>query len=156
MTRDYSKPLNLEIVSERELPVVVDVGVVLAQDDDYRFYSKAPVTLHFKGAGAVTEKDELRLKSQYERIFNLMKDMVWRTLAEIAEATGSPEGSVMRQLNYMADPRFGGHEKDKVRPGPEGSGLWYYRIIPKGQKRPGPGRDPFHIYLKKYLREAKL
>ncbi len=104
--RDWSRPLNLELIEE--LPA-------------------RPVTHHFKGAGVETDQDELRLGGQYDRILRLMKDGRFRTLSEIEAVTHDPQGSILRQLSYMDDPLCGGHKKKKRHRGP-GRGLWEYSI----------------------------
>jgi hypothetical protein len=42
--------------------------------------------------------DQARLTKQLERVFDLMRDGRWRTLQEIADATGDPHASIRAQL----------------------------------------------------------
>jgi hypothetical protein len=86
------------------------------------------MTAHFNGAGYENEADHKRLSLQHVRIKELMKDGVWRTLDEIARATGDPAASVSAQLRHLRKPRFGAHIVNKRRRnGPEG-GLWEYQV----------------------------
>lgn len=82
-------------------------------------------------AGAVYEPlaDEVRLTRQALRIFSLMSDGVWRSLAEIAEETGDPPASVSAQLRHFRKRRFGSHLVDKQRRGDDVGGLWEYRLV---------------------------
>jgi hypothetical protein len=73
--------------------------------------------------------DRERLQGQMRRVYRLMADGRWRTLAEIAEATGDPQASVSAQLRHLRKPRFGGHRVDKRR---RSGGLWEYRLILSG------------------------
>jgi hypothetical protein len=70
-------------------------------------------------------RDGPRLQAQMARVYALMRDGRWRTLAEIAEATGDPPASVSAQLRHLRKPRFGGHRVEKRR---RVGGLWEYRL----------------------------
>ena len=70
--------------------------------------------------------DGRRLDGQAGDVFRLMRDGKWRTLAEIASATGHPEASVSARLRDLRKPHLGGctvlrQYIDK--------GLWAYRVI---------------------------
>lgn len=89
--------------------------------------SQPPLTpLRFDGADYERERDDQRLTVQYRRIFALMRDGEWRTLAEIEAATGDPQASISAQLRHMRKPRFGSHivEKHYIS-----DGLYEYRLI---------------------------
>jgi len=90
----------------------------------------AQLPLAFGGPVFDPAKDTKRLTGQLLRIFNVMADGTWRTLPEIAEATGDPEASISAQLRHLRKPEFGAHAVDKRRRGSETSGLWEYRLIP--------------------------
>jgi len=79
----------------------------------------------FDGATYDEALDEDRLSSQQGRVRFLMRDGLWRTLAEVAEATNSPEASVSSRLRDLRKPRWGGYivDSERVR-----KGLWRYRI----------------------------
>jgi hypothetical protein len=84
----------------------------------------------FNGPAYDHERDSQRLTGQIQRVFALMSDGAWRTLREIAEATGDPEASVSAQLRHLRKPRFGSHTVERRRRGVESSGLWEYRLLP--------------------------
>jgi hypothetical protein len=72
--------------------------------------------------------DQARLTKQLGRIFALMTDGAWRTLDEIAAATGDPATSVSAQLRHLRRRRFGSHVVEKRRRQPAG-GTWEYRLV---------------------------
>ncbi len=76
-------------------------------------------------ADTVTDFD--RLAEQTRGIFNLMKDGVWRTLAEIEAETGYPQDGISAQLRFLKKLRFDGHTLEKRRR-PYG-GTWECRLI---------------------------
>ena len=82
--------------------------------------------VRFNGDDYVPERDNPRLKSQYDRVFYLMRDGKPRTLGEISAATGDPESSVSAQLRHMRKERFGSHEVLRER---QGAGLYTYQLI---------------------------
>lgn len=67
-------------------------------------------------------RDGKRLNAQAVHVFRLMRDGKWRTLAEIADATGHPEASVSARLR---DFRKVGYTVDRRH---VGKGLWQYRV----------------------------
>jgi hypothetical protein len=79
----------------------------------------------FAGADYVPSRDDKRLTGQIERVYSLMADGKWRTLKEIALATGDPEASVSAQLRHLRKERFGGHtvERQHIK-----RGLYEYRL----------------------------
>jgi hypothetical protein len=81
----------------------------------------------FDGPAYVPERDDARLSGQIERVYRLMRDGEWRTLDEIARATGDPQASVSAQLRHLRKARFGGHRVDREY---DGAGLHRYRLIP--------------------------
>lgn len=83
----------------------------------------------FNGPDYVKPLDQTRLKGQLERIFNLMRDGRWRTLSEIACATGDHEASISAQLRHLRKPRFGSHKINKRRRGERTAGLFEYQMI---------------------------
>ena len=68
--------------------------------------------------------DNIRLTGQIKRVFDLMKDGSWRTLDEIAQATGDPHASISAQLRHLRKPRFGSFIVEKRSRGDRGNGLW--------------------------------
>ncbi len=75
--------------------------------------------------------DEERLNEQTIRIYRLMNDSLWRTLAEISAETGDPEASVSARLRDLRKPDFGAFVVNRRRRTPS-SGLWEYRLQPPG------------------------
>lgn len=80
----------------------------------------------FNGADYDHRRDAPRLTNQLRRIFDLMRDGQWRTLREIADATGDPESSISAQLRHLRKRRFGSHIVKKEY---RGNGLYVYRLI---------------------------
>jgi len=84
----------------------------------------------FDGDDYVPPRDNPRLTRQYERIFTLMRDGVWRTLAEIESLTGDPPASISAQLRHMRKARFGQHTLNRRHLGEPRHGLYEYQLIP--------------------------
>jgi hypothetical protein len=82
--------------------------------------------LTFEGNTFDAKLDFSRLARQAARVFDFMCHGDWHTLAEISEATGSPEASVSARLR---DFRKLGCTVERRRRGPEMSGLHEYRVI---------------------------
>jgi hypothetical protein len=70
-----------------------------------------------------------RLQGQTRKIYNLMSDGVYRTLAEIEAITGYPETSISAQLRHLRKLRFGGNTVNKQRRG--NGGTWEYQLVPR-------------------------
>ena len=94
--------------------------------------------MRFDGPGYDPEFDRERLTGQLRRIWDLMCDGSWRTLSEIARATGDPEASISAQLRHLRKDRFGAHEINRRRHGDWSSGLWEYRLVPNLRPRTKP------------------
>lgn len=71
------------------------------------------------------ERDFGRLANQHRAVWNAMRDGRWRTLAEIAAETGSPEASVSARLRDFRKERFGGQRVERRR---RTAGTWEYRV----------------------------
>lgn len=94
--------------------------------------------MRFNGPSCDPDVDGPRLEKQHDRVRNAMADHAWRTLDEIAAATGDPVASVSAQLRHLRKPRFGGFLVEKRIRGARGSGLYEYRVLappPPGQLR---------------------
>ena len=89
-------------------------------------------SLHFDGETYDPPKDHARLTKQLDRVFALMRDGRYRTLAELAECVGAPEGSVSARLRDLRKQKFGGWVVDRKRIG----NLHHYAIAGK-QTPPG-------------------
>lgn len=84
----------------------------------------------FNGSDYVPSRDDARLSGQVERVFRCMADGQWRSLEQIAAATGDPQASISAQLRHLRKRRFGGHTVEKRY---EGNGLFLYKLtIQKG------------------------
>ena len=81
----------------------------------------------FDGPEFVAGRDAGRLGGQIQRIWDVMSDRQWRSLAEINAATGDPVSSISAQLRHMRKPRFGMHAVDRRN---RGGGLFEYQVIP--------------------------
>lgn len=85
----------------------------------------------FNGAGYSSDHDDERLTGQIKRVYSLMADGVWRTLQEIADATGDPHASISAQLRHLRKKRFGGFNVEKRPRGNRSHGLWEYLLEAK-------------------------
>ena len=72
--------------------------------------------------------DYQRLGKQARAVFVVMRDGHWRTLHEIALATGCPEASISARLRDFRKPKFGGHQVHDRRRDDPTSGVWEYRL----------------------------
>lgn len=83
-----------------------------------------------KAFGGVTyepERDYSRLKSQLARVYMVMLDGKWRTLAQITKASRpGTEASVSARLRDLRKDKYGGHilQAECIE-----GGLWRYRLI---------------------------
>lgn len=84
----------------------------------------------FDGETFDSEQDATRLGGQLLRVFNIMSDGIWRTLADIRIATClvDSEAGISARLRDLRKKRFGGHTVERRRTAPE-SGLFEYRVI---------------------------
>lgn len=88
---------------------------------------------HFNGPDYQHSLDHARLTKQHDRIKAAMLDERWRTLDEIAAATGDPAASISAQLRHLRKPRFGSHTVEKRRRGDPALGLYEYRVLRPGK-----------------------
>lgn len=84
--------------------------------------------LRFNGSDFDQAVDGPRLSRQHERIRALMLDGRWRTLDEIAAATGDPAASVSAQLRHLRKERFGSYVVTKRSRGDRAAGLFEYHV----------------------------
>lgn len=80
----------------------------------------------FNGPAYEPKRDTERLSNQFDAIFELMKDGVWRTLPEIETATGYPQASISAQLRHARKERFGGHTVNRRH---IKNGLFEYQLV---------------------------
>lgn len=84
------------------------------------------------------KEDKARLLNQLSRVRGLMLDGKWRTLREIADATGGdPEASVSAQLRHLRKKRFGSYVVEKRSRGERKIGLYEYRVLQPTSGAPG-------------------
>lgn len=72
--------------------------------------------------------DLRRLNEQARRVFVLMGDGEWHTLAEISAATGDSTPSISARLRDFRKSQFGGHEVER-RARNRFCGIYEYRLI---------------------------
>lgn len=72
--------------------------------------------------------DNPRLGAQITRVHGVMIDGLWRTLSEIAAATGDPEASVSAQLRHLRKERFGSYLVERQPRNDRSHGLFEYRL----------------------------
>jgi hypothetical protein len=89
-------------------------------------YSKAVPTMRFDGITYDHARDSARLGDQMAAVLSVMADGKWRTLADIASETNSPEASISARLRDLRKERFGGHTVNRhfVR-----RGLFQYQLV---------------------------
>lgn len=85
-----------------------------------------PAKIAFEGVTYDPDKDYKRLKGQLWRVFQLMSDGKWRTLAELAEEAGGSEASVSARLRDLRKPQYGERQVERQR---VTGGLWQYRLV---------------------------
>ena len=85
-----------------------------------------PDDVRFDGDTYDHERDAVRLGEQTQKVYWLMQDGHWRTLQQIADATGAPEASVSARLRDLRKLRFGKHE---VMRRYIARGLFEYRLV---------------------------
>lgn len=75
--------------------------------------------------------DHERLGAQALRVWSVILDGTWRTLAEIHAATGGhdPETSISARLRDFRKPAFGNHCIERRRRGDAERGLYEYRLV---------------------------
>lgn len=73
--------------------------------------------------------DAERLGAQALRVWAVMADGEWRTLAEIEALCGDPQASISARLRDFRKPTFGAHVLERRRRGDGRRGLFEYRVI---------------------------
>lgn len=82
--------------------------------------------LNFVGSDYIEDRDGQRLTNQHYKVFNLMKDGMYRTLPQIADIIKEPPASISAQLRHFRKKSFGSHIVNKKY---EGNGLYSYQLI---------------------------
>jgi len=83
----------------------------------------------FNGPDYDPVQDNARLNNQMNRVFECMKDGVWRTLSEIEELIGDPQSSISAQLRHLRKERFGKHTVNRRSRGNRAHGLYEYQLV---------------------------
>lgn len=86
----------------------------------------------FDGETYEPEFDHERLGAQALRVWGLMRDGTWRTLAEIEAACGDPQASISARLRDFRKHDFGDHTVERRRRGEGRCGLFEYRVVMQG------------------------
>lgn len=81
------------------------------------------------GATFDREHDRARLGDQATRVWAVVRDGQWRTLAELAAAADAPEASVSARLRDFRKAAWGAHAVERRRRGAESRGLFEYRLV---------------------------
>ncbi len=92
----------------------------------------------FDGDDYVPPRDDPRLRTQIQRIFDLMRDSRWRTLSEIEVDTGDPASSISAQLRHLRKEKFGSHTVNKRHRGEAARGWYEYQVIVREPRRDPP------------------
>lgn len=89
----------------------------------------APLNVaHFDGSTYDHAQDFTRLNTQLRAVRDLMRDGTWRSLNQIAVATGYPEASLSARLRDLRKIKFGGYSVERRR-AKEGLGTFEYRVV---------------------------
>jgi hypothetical protein len=96
-------------------------------DNDRPDFSNA----RFNGSDYEPVYDDIRLRGQILRVYDLMKDGEWRSLSEIESLIGDPPASISAQLRHLRKKRFGSHTVSKRARGDRHLGLFEYQLILK-------------------------
>jgi len=92
----------------------------------------------FDGESYDPALDHERLTTQLAAVRTAMLDGQWRTLEEIAVATGLQENtaSISARLRDLRKSKFGGFSVDRRRRGDPKEGLWEYRVAEASEDEP--------------------
>ena len=82
----------------------------------------------FDGETYKPEFDHRRLTGQLRRVFDLMADGEWRTLAQIQRVVGGTEAAVSARLRDFRKEKFGGYKVARRRKGQAERGLHEYQL----------------------------
>ena len=84
--------------------------------------------VHFDGATYDPALDKERLQTQLGKVYRLMCDGEWRTLAEIAAVAGGSEAGCSARLRDLRKDRMGSYHVERRRRGEGKRGLFEYRM----------------------------
>ncbi len=89
-------------------------------------YALPPPEEAFGGETYNPLRDYKRLTGQLQRVFSVMSDGKWRTLAEIAALADGTEAAVSARLRDFRKRPYGSHTVERQH---IGNGLYQYRLI---------------------------
>jgi hypothetical protein len=84
--------------------------------------------------------DYERLNAQAQRVYRVMADGEWHTLADLSAATNDPEASISARLRDFRKEEFGGREVERRR---VAGGLFEYRLADAALQSAAPGLRNF-------------
>ena len=116
--------------------------------------------MEFDGETFEADHDEARLSAQLERVRALMADGAWRTLSEIAAATGDgSDAGISARLRDLRKPRFGAYVVERRPRGDRGRGVFEYRVgrsaIPIASTEETTRRKPTRVEMRRALEELR-
>jgi hypothetical protein len=88
--------------------------------------SGAPVDGHRDGKTYDPALDYARLNTQMKRVWSVIADKQWHSLAGISSRTGDPEASVSARIRDLRKQKFGSHVIEERR---VTQGLHEYRLL---------------------------
>lgn len=88
-------------------------------------HSQSPM---FDGDTFDSNADKVRLAGQMLAVYNLMRDGVWRTLAEIHAVVNGSEAGISARLRDLRKSKWGSHEVSRRRRGYAKRGIFEYRV----------------------------
>lgn len=83
--------------------------------------------MKFSGDTYDEARDGERLSRQARVVFEVMRDGMWRTLAEISHLTKEPEASISARLRDLRKERNGSYRVEREY---LAGGIWQYRVLP--------------------------
>ena len=83
----------------------------------------------FDGITYEPDFDAERLRGEMARVYRVMRDGGWHTLAEISARTFDPEPGISARLRDLRKRRFGGHTVNRRRRGDPKRGLFEYQLV---------------------------
>lgn len=83
---------------------------------------------HRSGATFDARLDGTRLNTQARKVWDVMSNGHWLTLAALETLTGYPQASISARLRDFRKKRFGGHDVLHVR---SKTGQWWYKLEPR-------------------------
>jgi hypothetical protein len=113
-----------------------------------------PEPAKFDGQTYDPAQDKERLTSQLRRVWQVMSDGNWWTVAQIQRLTGDPSQSVQARLRDLRKDKFGSYLVETRRV--TKSGLYEYRVGSKGEGTPEPRECARCKVLETFAKEATV